>query len=76
MPKVTYRIQGDDIRFSSDAIKLRMGGYWWMAANRTATRGQFEQLLRENPSVEFVEEGDADAVQPAATSRHSTTDFR
>jgi hypothetical protein len=76
VPKVTYRIQGDHIRFSGDAIKLRMGGYWWMAANRTATRGQFEQLLEENPSVEFVEEHDVEPVQPAATSRHSETDFR
>ena len=76
MPKVTYRIQGDHIRFSGDAIKLRMGGYWWMAANRTATRGQFEQLLGENPDVEFVEEESVRPVDTAATSRHHATDIR
>ena len=76
MPKVFYRVQGDDIRFSGDAIKLRMGGFWWMAANRTATRGQLQLLMQENPSVEFVEEHDVDSVQPAATSRHPETDFR
>jgi hypothetical protein len=73
---VTYRIQGDHIRFSGEAIKLRMGGYWWMAANRTATRGQFEQLIEENRDVEFVEEGPAPAIDAAATSRHHATDIR
>ena len=76
VPKVTYRVQGDHIRFSGDAIKLRMGGYWWMAANRTATRGQFEKLVAENPAVEFVEDEGADPVEPSSESRHHTTDIR
>ena len=76
MPKVTYRVQGDHIRFSGDAIKLRMGGYWWMAANRTASRGQFDQLILDNPDVEFVEEDDAAPVDATATSRHHATDLR
>ena len=76
MPKVTYRVQGDHIRFSGDAIKLRMGGYWWMAANRTATRGQFEQLREENADVEFVEEDSVRPVDAAATSQHLATDLR
>jgi hypothetical protein len=73
---VTYRVHGDHIRFSGDTIKLRMGGYWWMAANRSATRGQFDQLRSENPSVEFVEEHDVDPVDRPATSRHHATDIR
>ena len=76
MPKVSYRVQGDHIRFSGDAIKLRLGGYWWMAANRTATRGQFEQLINDNPDVVFIEEGAADPVDATATSRHHATDLR
>jgi hypothetical protein len=54
VPQVMYRVEGDDVRFSERAVKLRLGGYWIMAANRTVTLAQFEHIIRENPHVEFV----------------------
>ena len=42
-----YRVQGDDVRFSDKAVKLRLGGYWIMAADRKVTFAQFEQLIRD-----------------------------
>ena len=61
MPQVKYRKQGDQIKFGSDAVKLRIGGYWVMAANRLVNQTQLEQFQNENPTVEFV------AVEPPAT---------
>ena len=54
MLQVTYRCEGDQLRFVCDAVKLRMGGFWLSAANRIVTPSQFEQLQRENPDVEFI----------------------
>ncbi len=61
MPQAKYRKEGDQIKFDSDAVKMRLGGFWIMAANRVVTQMQFEQLKNENPTVEFV------AIEPPVT---------
>ena len=61
MAQVRYRIQGAQVRFSDDACKLRLAGYWIMAANRTVTLAQFEQLVRDNPAVAFVADRSEDS---------------
>ena len=64
MPEVKYRVQGGQIRFREDAVKLRLGGFWVVASNRVVTRSDFEQLKADNPRVEFVADDGIEAIGP------------
>ena len=54
MPTVTYRLKGNVIRLQSDQVRLALGGFMYCATEWDVSRGQLEQLQRENPAVEFV----------------------
>jgi hypothetical protein len=72
MPEVKYRSEGEQIRFHGDSMKLRLGGFWWMAANRAVNASLFQQLRRDNPDVEFVP-ADVDASGGHLLPREHTT---
>ena len=54
MRQVNFSTQGDQVRFDAHAVKMRLGGYWMMAANRAVSRAELEQLRQENPEIQFV----------------------
>ena len=63
--QVNFSAQGDQIRFDAHAVKMRLGGYWLMAANRAVTRAELEQLRQDNPEIQFVAVPSAEEEQSA-----------